>query len=47
VLQEANAIGSTANFALMLPEASQKPLLALLRDYTAVRIDLGMSEDPR
>ena len=46
VLQEANAIGSTANFALMLPEASQKPILALLRDYTAVRIGLGIPDDP-
>jgi hypothetical protein len=45
VLQEANAIGSTANFALMLPEPAQKPILALLRDYTAVRIGLGVPDD--
>ncbi len=41
VLEEANAIGSTANFALMLPEPAQGPSLSLLRDYTAVRIGLG------
>jgi hypothetical protein len=46
VLEEANAIGSTANFALMLPEAAQKPILSLLRDYTAVRITLGVPYDP-
>ena len=46
VLEEANAIGSTANFALMLPEPAQKPILHLLRDYTAVRIGLGGPEDP-
>jgi hypothetical protein len=41
VLEEANAIGSTANFALMLPEPAQKPILYLLRTYTAVRVGLG------
>jgi hypothetical protein len=46
VLEEANAIGSTANFALMLPESAQKPILSLLRDYTAVRITLGVPYDP-
>jgi hypothetical protein len=46
VLEEANAIGSTANFALMLPEPSQKPILSLLRDYTDVRIGLGVPYDP-
>ena len=46
VLQEANAIGSTANFALMLPDPEQKPILSLLRDYTAVRIGLGVPYDP-
>ena len=46
VLEEANAIGSTANFALMLPEKVQKPLLGMLRDYTAVRIGLGVPYDP-
>jgi hypothetical protein len=46
VLEEANAIGSTANFALMLPESAQKPILGMLRDYTAVRIGLGIPYDP-
>ena len=46
VLEEANAIGSTANFALMLPESAQKPILSLLRDYTTVRIGLGVPFDP-
>jgi hypothetical protein len=46
VLEEANAIGSTANFALMLPESAQEPILSLLRDYTAVRITLGVPYDP-
>jgi len=46
VLEEANAIGSTANFALILPEQAQKPILNLLRDYTTVRIGLGVPYDP-
>jgi hypothetical protein len=46
VLEEANAIGSTANFALMLPEPARQPILSLLRDYTAVRIGLGVPFDP-
>jgi hypothetical protein len=46
VLEEAYAIGSTANFALMLPEPEQKPILSLLGEYTAVRIGLGMPYDP-
>jgi hypothetical protein len=46
VLEEANAIGSTANFALMLPETTQKPILSMLRDYTNVRIGLGVPYDP-
>ena len=37
LLEEANAIGSTANFALMLPQPAREPILSLLRDYTAVR----------
>ncbi len=45
VLEEANAIGSTANFALMLPQPAQAPILKLLRDYTAVRIGLGIPYD--
>jgi hypothetical protein len=46
LLDEANAIGSTANFALMLPEPAQKQILGLLRDYTNVRIELGIPNDP-
>jgi hypothetical protein len=46
VLEEANAIRSVANFALMLPEQAQEPILHLLRDYIAVRIGLGAPDDP-
>jgi hypothetical protein len=46
VLEEANAIGSTANFALMLPETAEGPVLSMLRDYAAVRIGLGVPYDP-
>lgn len=46
VFEEANAIGSTANFALMLPQPVQKPILAMLRDYTTIRISLGVTDDP-
>lgn len=46
VLEEANAIGSTANFALMLPEPAQGPILSLLREYAAMRIGLGVPFDP-
>lgn len=46
VLAEANAIGSTANFALMLPEPAHKPILKMLRDYTEVRIGLVVPYDP-
>jgi hypothetical protein len=46
VLQEANAIGSTANFARMLPESAQGPVLGLLRDYAAIRVTLGVSAEP-
>ncbi len=46
VLEEANAIGSTANFALMLPREAQGPILEKLREYTQVRIGLGKPHDP-
>ncbi len=46
VLEEANAIGSTANFALMLPRPAQAPILNLLHDYTKIRITLGVPFDP-
>ncbi|WP_158745631.1 hypothetical protein [Acidisphaera sp. L21] len=45
VLEEANAIGSTANFALMLPLGDQAPILDLLRSYTRVRLNLGVPYD--
>lgn len=45
VLEEANAIGSTANFASMLPKQAQEPILSLLREYIAVRIGLGRPYD--
>ena len=46
VLGEANAIGSAANFALMLPPAQRAPTLNLLRRYTQVRIALGAPFNP-
>ncbi len=46
VLEEANAIGSTANFTLMLPQPAQEPILSLLREYAAVRVGLGVPFDP-
>jgi hypothetical protein len=46
VLDEANAIGNTANIALMLPEPAQTPILALLHDYITVRVGLGVPYDP-
>jgi Protein of unknown function (DUF4239) len=46
VLDEANAIGSTANFALMLPEPAKGSVLSMLRDYCAVRIGLGVPFNP-
>lgn len=46
VLEEANAIGSAANFALMLPEPAQSSVLRLMRDYAAVRVGLGVPYDP-
>ena len=46
VLQEANAISSTANFALMRPQADQAPIMADLREYTELRMALGAPYDP-
>jgi hypothetical protein len=42
ILEEANAIGSTANFAQMLPQPARGKILTLLRDYTEIRITLGV-----
>ena len=46
VLGEANAIGSAADYALMLPPAQRAPSLGLLRRYTQVRIALGAPFNP-
>jgi len=46
ILEEANAIGSTANFAAMLPKQAQPEILSLLREYVAVRIGLRRPYDP-
>ena len=46
VLEEANAIGSTVNFALLLPKADQASALTELREYTNLRIGLGSPYDP-
>ena len=45
VLQEANAIGTTANYALMLPQARRAGIEQLLRRYTVTRIDLAAPHD--
>jgi hypothetical protein len=45
VLDEANAIGSTANFARLLPQAAQGQILSQLRDYAAARLTLGDGSD--
>lgn len=46
VLEEANAIGSAANFALALPEAARRTVPGLLRDYAGIRVALGVPFDP-
>ena len=46
VVEEANAIDSTAHLASMLPAQAQGPILSLLRDYVTVRIGLGVPYDP-
>jgi hypothetical protein len=46
VLEEANAIASTANLAAMLPKEAQPPISSALRDYAAIRIGLGFPYDP-
>ena len=45
VLQEANAIGTTANYALMLPPAHRPQVMGMLRDYTRLRTGLGAPYD--
>jgi len=46
VLEEANAIGSSANFALALPDPAREKVLGLLRDYARIRVRLGVPYDP-
>lgn len=46
VLEEANAIGSTVNFALMLPDADRAPIVDDLRRYTELRLALGAPYAP-
>jgi hypothetical protein len=46
VVDEANAIGSTAHLTLMLPKQAQTSILSLLRDYIAVRIGLSVPYNP-
>jgi hypothetical protein len=45
VLEEANAIESTANSASMLPKETREPIFSALRDYAAIRIGLGSPYD--
>ncbi|MBE7212787.1 MAG: hypothetical protein INR65_17375 [Gluconacetobacter diazotrophicus] len=45
VLEEANAIGTTANYALMLPDAHRRAVMPLLKEYTEQRIALGAPYD--
>jgi hypothetical protein len=46
ILDEANAIESSANFTSALPKQAQAPILNLLREYVAVRVGLGRPYDP-
>lgn len=46
VLEEANAIGTAASYAMMLPEAPRGALLGMLRDYALLRAGLGVPYDP-
>jgi hypothetical protein len=40
VLKEANAIGTTALRARLLPETQRREVLTLLQDYVKVRLDV-------
>jgi hypothetical protein len=46
VLEEANAIGSTARLATMLPKEAQPAILDQLREYVRVRLGLRGTYDP-
>lgn len=43
VLVEANAIGTTALRARLLPEQHRKEVLGVLRDYTKIRLDIAQN----
>lgn len=45
VLEEANAIGTAANYATMLPDPSRGDILRLLRTYADVRLGLDIPHD--
>lgn len=45
-LEEANGIGTVANYATMLPQPAQGRILAVLRDYTKLRITLASPRQP-
>jgi hypothetical protein len=46
IVDEANAIDSTAHLAAMLPTHAQPAILNLLREYVAVRTSIGRPYDP-
>jgi hypothetical protein len=46
IVDEANAIGSTAHLSAMLPTQAQPAILGLLREYAVVRTGLGRPYDP-
>src|SRR5215467_172251 len=46
IVDEANAIESTAHLAAMLPVQVQPAILSVLREYVAVRTGLGRPYDP-
>lgn len=45
VLEEANAIGTTANYAAMLAEPHRSAIESMLRRYTVLRTNLGSPND--
>jgi hypothetical protein len=44
VLNEANAIGTTALRARLLPEPHRKDILKLLKEYVQIRVDIAQSD---
>src|SRR5262245_3996018 len=47
VLSEANAIGTTALRARLLPEPHRAEVLKLLREYVKIRVDVTQQSNPR